>query len=129
MLLLVVFSVVAAACLIASFWFVSSDLSLLLVKQGGYWLILFTFLVFAFSLYKNRQRYLKNPKSFFKTNQWVLGITAAVVALFFVVQETWFKITMDEFVLASTSMQMHLEKEVFTASRAYEVNGVYYLCQ
>ena len=89
--------------------------------------MLFTFLVFLHALYQNRTVYLKNPKAFLKNHRWVLGIIAAVVGLFFVVQDTWFKITMDEFVLASTSMQMHLEKEVLTASRAYEVNGVYYL--
>lgn len=127
MLPLVVFSVVAAACLIASFWFISSDLSLLLVKQGGYWLLLFTFLVFLFSAYKNRNLYLRDPKAFLKNNRLVFGIAAALVGLFFVIQDTWFKITMDEFVLASTSMHMHLEKEVFTTSRAYDVNGVYYL--
>ena len=127
MLPLVVFSVVAAACLISSFWFVSSDLSLLLVKQGGYWLILFAFLVFGFSLFKNRKLYFKNPKGFYKSNQWVFVITAVTVGLYFLIQGTGFKITMDEFVLASTSMQMHVEKEVFTTSRAYEVNGAYYL--
>ena len=127
MLPLVVFSVIAVACLIASFAFLSTDLSLILVKEGGYWLILFTFLVFVYALFKNRPIYLGNPSVFLKSNRWVFGIIAAVVGLFFVIQDTWFKITMDEFVLASTSMQMHLEKEVFTASRAYEVNGVYYL--
>ena len=127
MLPLVVFSVIAAVCLISSFWLISSNVAILLIKHGGYLLMLASFLVFVVALFKNRDLYLKNAKGFFKSNKWVFVVTALVVGLFFLIQDTWFKITMDEFVLASTSMRMHLEKEVFTASRAYEVNGVYYL--
>lgn len=127
MLLLVSFGVVAAACLVASFWFIGGDQTLLIVKYGGYWLMLFTFMVFLFTLFNNRSLYLKQPKHFLAANRWVFFAVAGVIFLFFLVQDTWFKITMDEYVLASTSMHMHLEKEVFTASRGYEVNGVFYL--
>ena len=127
MLPLVVFSVIAAVCLVSSFWLISSNVAMLLIKHGGYWLMMASFLVFIFALFKNRNLYLKNPLGFIKSNKWIFVVSAAVVGILFLIQDTWFKITMDEFVLASTSMQMHLEKEVFTASRAYEVNGVFYL--
>ena len=127
MLPLVVLSVIAAVCFLGSYWLGGSDLSLILVKKGGYWLILSAFLVFVFSLYQNRKSLFPQPSRFFKTHRWVFLVSAVTVTVYFLVQGSWFKITMDEFVLASTSMQMHLEKEVFTASRAYEINGVYYL--
>jgi hypothetical protein len=127
MLLLVAFSLVAAACLAGSFWFIDGDYTLLLVKHGGYWLLLFAFLIFLYAVFQNRNLYWKNPTALIRQNKWVFIVSALIVGLYFLLQESWFKITMDEVVLASTSMHLHLEKEVFTASRGYEVNGVFYI--
>lgn len=127
MLLLVSFAVVAAASLVASFWFIEGGQTLLLVKHGGYWLMLFTLGMFLHVLFKNRCLYLGHPIRFLISSRWILLSAAGVIAVYFLIQDSWFKITMDEYVLASTSMHMHLEKEVFTASRGYEVNGVFYL--
>ena len=127
MLPLVVFGLIAAACLAGSFWLISGDYPLLLVKHGGYWILLFVFGVFLFSVFRNRQLHFRNPKHILKVNRWAFLVAALVVTGYFLLQETYFKITMDEVVLASTSMHLHLEKEVFTASRGYEVNGVFYI--
>lgn len=124
---LVLFCLVAAACLLSGFWLIGGDYPLILVKQGGYWLMLITFLVFVFSLYQERSNYLRNPKQWLLGNKWVFLTAGLSVVVLFLLQETYFKITMDEVVLASTSMHMHLEKEAFTVSRGYEVNGVFYI--
>ncbi|MCZ6674640.1 MAG: glycosyltransferase family 39 protein, partial [Verrucomicrobia bacterium] len=127
MLLLSVFGVVAAACLVGGFWLIEGDYTLLLVKHGGYWLLLFTFLVFLQSVFQNRKTHFRNPKGIFLAHKWVFLAAGLAVGVYFLLQDAYFKITMDEVVLASTSMHMHLEKEVFTVSRGYEVNGVFYI--
>lgn len=127
MLLLLVFGFVAAASLLGGFWLIGGDYPLLLVKHGGYWLILFTFFVFLYSVFQNRRIHFKNPKDLIRANKWAFVFAAVVIGVCFLLQDAFFKITMDEVVLASTSMHMHLEKEVFTASRGYEVNGVFYI--
>lgn len=127
MLPLVLFCFIATACLLSGFWLIGGDYPLILVKQGGYWLMLITFLIFIFSLYQERSSYLTNPKQALRSNRWVFLTAGLSVVVLFLLQETYFKITMDEVVLASTSMHMHLEKEVFTVSRGYEVNGVFYI--
>lgn len=124
---IVLFCLVTAACLLSGFWLIGGDYPLILVKQGGYWLMLITFLVFVFSLYQERSTYLRTPKQWLLGNKWVFLTAGLSVVVLFLLQETYFKITMDEVVLASTSMHMHLEKEAFTVSRGYEVNGVFYI--
>ncbi len=124
---LVLFSFISAICLVSAFWLIGGDYPLILVKKGGYWLMLFTFVVFVCSAYREHLVSLRNPKKWLLDNKWVFLITGGIVVVLFILQETYFKITMDEVVLASTSMHMHLEKEVFTVSRGYEVNGVFYI--
>lgn len=127
MILLVLFVCVAVASIVSSFWLLNGDLPLLLVKTGGYWLLLFAFAVFAYAVFKVRRYYFHGLADFFSSFRWPILACVGIVGLYFCISEPWFKVTMDEVVLASTSMHMHIEKEVFTASRGYEVNGVFYL--
>ena len=89
--------------------------------------MLFTFIVFLYAIFRDRNIHFHKPKSQFLENKWAFLAAALIVGIYFLLQETFFKITMDEVVLASTSMHMHLEKEVFTVSRGYEVNGVFHI--
>lgn len=92
------------------------------VKLGGYWLLLLTFLMLVYAAYR---LWIQGGKSWPNINRYELGFLAICSLLVFSMQPSGYKITMDEPVLAATSLQMHLEREVLTVSRAYEVGGVF----
>ena len=98
-----------------------------LIKYGGYWLLLLTFLLLLLNLYQRVPE--RSLGALWQCKQWRLpaGYVLICTALLLTMQPSGYKITMDEPVLAATALQMHLEKEVMAVARAYEVNGVFSL--
>ena len=124
-LLLLVGSVLLACCL--GFWAFDSAAAIQLLKHGGYWLSLLTFLLLLLNLYQRMSAC--SLGAWWQRKQWRLpaGYLLICTALLLTMQPSGYKIVMDEPVLAATALQMHLEKEVMTVTRAYEVNGVFSL--
>ena len=124
-LLLFVGSVLLACYL--GFGMFNSAAAIQLVQHGGYWLILLTFLLLLLNLYQRVRA--RTMGAWLPRKQWRLPASYVLIctALLLMMQPSGYKITMDEPVLAATALQMHLEKEVMTVARGYEVNGVFSL--
>jgi len=124
-LLLLVF--IACVSLISGFWLIDGMWPLRIVKSGGYWLMLFSFgtLLGSVALWVRGER--EKLYQCVVTHRFGLGWAFVGVAIVILVQEFFYKTTMDELVLAATSMNLHFKKEVLTATQGYEIGGVYYL--
>jgi hypothetical protein len=104
-----------------------SAIAILLIKHGGYWLLLLTWLLLLVNLYQRTQTIEAPLRCLRKLWSLPAGYVLVCSVLLLTMQPSGYKITMDEPVLAATSLQMHMEREVMTAARAYEVNGVFSL--
>ena len=96
-----------------------------LIKLGGYWLMLLSVALLVLSFFhllaQGQLHRLKCARMCWPPMLWIGFATLVLISL----QPSGYKIVMDEPVLAATSLQMHLEREVLTVSRAYEIGGVF----
>jgi len=109
------------------FFGAGADAAIQLVKEAGYWLMLATVAALGLQLLLlGRREHWRFPPP----RAWPAApclFVGAVSALLWILQPSGFKIVMDEPVLAATSLQMHQSREVMTAARGYEINGVFHL--
>lgn len=119
------FIVSACFSLWLGYFAVGSAGAVQLIKSGGYWLMLLSVVLLIISLFQLATVHYKKRSQPFRIC-WppVLFIALSTVVLL-CMQPSGYKIVMDEPVLAATSLQMHLEREVLTVSRAYEIGGVF----
>jgi len=111
---------VCAALYLGFFAFEGED-AVAFVKVRGYWIMLFTFGLLVIHLGLRLVRFLRGggirripwPAVFF-----LLGFSVVVSLL----EEDGYKVVMDEPVLATTSLQMHQEREAITVARAFELD-------
>jgi hypothetical protein len=118
-----------SALSVAGFVFCGPEEAIMLIKHGGYWLMLLAFCLLLCQLaglvraaskcdfIRGNWRHWRGPVLF----------VLAVAGLLLGMNPKEFKVTMDEPVLAATALQMHQQKQVMTAARAYEVNGSFVL--
>lgn len=124
LVLLISFSFI---CAVSAFWLIDGLWPLRIVKYGGYWLMLFGFAVLLGSVAVWGQGEREKLYQCVVTHRFGLGWALFGVTLVVLVQQFFFKTTMDELVLAATSMNLHFKKEVLTATQSYEIEGVFYL--
>ena len=98
-----------------------------LIRHGGYWWMLMTFVLLLGNLFQRVVDFRPLKQERYKEWAWPVVYILVWSGVLIAMQPSGYKITMDEPVLAATSLQMHMEREVMTASRAYEVNGVFTL--
>ena len=120
----ILFGLVCIAALILGFFAFSPSQALDVVRYGGYWIIALTFVLFLVSLIQ----YLRREWTRFRREdidwvRWILTIVATVLLL--IHEPHGFKVLMDEFVLAATSMSMHMNREVFTPLLTHNFDGAY----
>jgi len=119
--------VVGLASIIGSFWLIDGDWPLLLVKYGGYWVMLYTVLVFTGSIIFWMKGKQVRVRAALLEHRWALFLAMFGIFVITMLQGFQFKVVMDELVVASTSMNLHLDKTILTVSRGYEVEGVFHL--
>ena len=97
------------------------------IRYGGYWLILAAFTLLTWNLFQSGKA--RGREVWLRRREWAVPAIYILVssAIVLTLQPDGYKIVMDEPVLAATSLQMHQEKEILTAARGYEINGVFYL--
>lgn len=104
----------------------------IITRKAGYWIILVTVSLLIWNLAEIFRDTVRSGSKFKLFESKIsLKITLLVVGFLSVLllssQPYGFKILMDEPVLASTSYQMHKEKEVFAGVRAFEIDGVFHV--
>lgn len=119
---------VAAALLAALLGFVAipDEAGLRLVIYGGYWFMLVTAALLAWSLWRS----LRPGGGWWPATareRWVWGGVAAGALLLLVHERYGFKVLMDEAMLLGTSMTMHLEKKALVPMRAHDIVGHFQL--
>lgn len=124
---LILFILSALCAVFVGFFAFDSKQAVFLVKTTGYWVMLFTFVLFlvyfsrcSWFYFRNRQ----HPVDFRDVRMPLLFIIGVSLILL-VMQPTGYKITMDEPVLATTAMRMHEYKEAMATVRTHEVQGVF----
>ncbi|MGJ3243111.1 MAG: hypothetical protein ACFE0O_09180 [Opitutales bacterium] len=99
-----------------------------IVKYAGYPSILLALigaLVFGWRVWRAAQR---EPWGRLVARAWPEGVLVLVCSLFvWISQDALFRVTMDEPVLASTALSMHLDKTSMTASRGFTLNGDFHI--
>jgi len=117
--------ILSALCaLFLGFYAFDSETAVALIKRGGYWVMLASFVWLVINLVCRASH---------STAVWILLRRRAGPILFisvvslvlFAVQPTGYKITMDEPVLSATALRMHEYKEVMTTVRAHDLQGVF----
>lgn len=120
---LLCFILSAGLALYLGFFAYSGHKAIAVVKYGGYWLMLFTFVLLLIALLRVVFSGAVNLKLKALSALYVISVSVILCVL----QEGNFKILMDEPVLAATALQVHEEKEVMTVARAYNIEGEVYL--
>jgi hypothetical protein len=119
------FSLSACVSIGFGFFAVGSDAAIQLIKHGGYWLMLLSVLLLGLELSRGLVRRQRCGAAAPRPH-WPAVVFLAVCSwVVLTLQPSGYKIVMDEPVLAATSLQMHLEREVLTVSRGYEIGGVF----
>ena len=116
----------ALTALVLGFVVVPGKLALELVRYGGYWFILISFLWFVFALSAVVRRALRERRERGERMDWP-GLAAVFGGswLLLLHEPYSFKIIMDEIMLLGTSMSMHLERVVQVPYRAHDIQGVF----
>jgi hypothetical protein len=121
---LLLLTVVLAGLL--GFHTIPNDTALTLVSRAGFWFVLIAFVIWSRALWQTFVPEIKSLR--WKSIDWVtLLIVGAAGFVLLVHERRAFKIIMDEIMLLGTSMDMHLNKTVFTPIRGHDVNGAYTL--
>ena len=120
----VIFVVVSIAAVVLGFFTFSPETATRIVQVAGYWVIAAGVVLFAWAVFRIIREHcagLRPGRATWTTG----GLILLLSGLIQVHEETGFKVVMDEVVLLGTSLQMHLEKEVQTPLRGYEINGAF----
>lgn len=117
--LLFIFSAVLLLILVV---FLNQEVSHWLLRHVYYWILLVVFVLWLSAMF----RYIGDqPKRFaFRKKEWLYLIVCALWLLF--MQDSGYKLGMEEAELVASSRQMHLEKEYGVAQRGYDLGGAYY---
>lgn len=107
-------------------WVVPPDLAVQLVAKTGYWVLLLTFVLFAWALGRTmRGRWTAVRPS--RENLAALALIVGCGGVWMAHERQGFKILADEVLLLGTSMVMHQEREVSYPIRATDVQGPFEL--
>jgi len=109
------------------FFAFSPDFSLRLVTYGGYWAMLFTALLFAWSLLRLARNDGLGLGALRRLRGWPALLVAAAGGLLLAHEAFGFKILMDEIMLLGTSMSMHFEKTAIVPMRGHDLQGAFQL--
>lgn len=114
----------AALAVLLGFWAIPTNSGLWLVIYGGYWVMLLTTALFVRALWDSFRptwaQWQGRPGE-----RWPWAVVAACSVVLIVHESYGFKILMDELMLLSTSMSMHLEKTALVAGRAHDIMGYF----
>lgn len=109
---------------VLGFWAIPTDTGLRLVIYGGYWMLLLTTALFARALWRS----IRPTGAMFRgplSECWPWAVVAACTVVLIVHEAYGFKILMDEILLLSTSMSMHMEKTALVAGRGHDIMGYF----
>ncbi|HBR92943.1 MAG TPA: hypothetical protein DEA90_02140 [Opitutae bacterium] len=128
--LIVGFSLFLLSCVVSvllGFVCFDNSSAVQLLKHAGYWWMLITFICFLLACQRQFTGSASALLASIRRHKYgLLGILLSSWLLLGM-QPMRFKILMDEPVLAATALQMHLEKEVLTVSKAYNIDGDFQL--
>ena len=109
------------------FGFIAFDVATarMLLRQGGYYVILLTFLFWVGALWQvKRESGPQVPAP--RRELWIAGIFIALLAVMALFHETFrSKILYDEYVLQSTAYNMHFFRDGSAIVRGYDIQGVF----
>jgi hypothetical protein len=112
--------------LVLGFVAIKGNAAIQVVGRGGYWFVLVTFLLWGWSLWQCFGESLRALR--WRTLDYKMhGLVAACGTLLLTHEPFGFKILMDEILLLSTSMSMHLNRIATAADRGNDINGVFAL--
>jgi hypothetical protein len=118
----------AIVALYLGFFAFEPEVAVVVVKHSGYWLIFTAFILFLFNLgHCLRGRWQVLGRSMLPLPALLLVVLSSVVLL--LSQPADYKIVMDEPILSSTALQMHLEKQAMTATRGHMIGGAFNLVE
>jgi hypothetical protein len=93
-----------------------------IVRRGGYWMVLLSFVLFAWYFVRSLRENWPQLRDL--RGSWRAGLLVLGTAVFLHVQERHeFKVVADEVVLGSTAMQMHFERQAAVVVRGYDYAG------
>ncbi|MEO0797018.1 MAG: hypothetical protein AAFX93_17820 [Verrucomicrobiota bacterium] len=109
------------------FFHFSAPNSVVVVRDYGYFAMLVVFLLWAFQAYRVLSAYWGDCLNWCKEFlDWKFYVTFAALTLtLWFTQEVGFKVLMDEIILLSTSMSMHIDRQAVAVLRAYELSGAF----
>lgn len=107
------------------FWLIPPFTAIALVRHGGYYLIGFATLAFAYALF---QLHRETPrKARWSRNHVILAALSLLIVVLWQLNGTrGFKILWDELTINATAMSMHFDREVFVPLKAHDYDGAYH---
>lgn len=125
------FLILALIIVLYGFFFATTEQSVWLVKNFGYWLMWSTCLLLLLAcgrVLQQEQRTVRIAvwRALRQPRFWLAAVfIAAVTALLWSLQPSGFKIIMDEPVMASNALRMHEHKEAMVTGRTHVVEGLF----
>ncbi|MEO6992079.1 MAG: glycosyltransferase family 39 protein [Lacunisphaera sp.] len=114
-----------ALALVLAFFSISPDLALQIVIHGGYWVMLFTTVLFVWSLVRILKGCGELLSRWREKPRWPFGLIVGCGILLLVHETYGFKILMDEVMLLGTSMSMHFERTALVPMRGNDIQGAF----
>ena len=111
---------------IFGFFVFSPERADILLRYCGYWLIFFSFVVFAVFLTKVLKTF---PAEYglHKRDLFAFTFLLAIWLIPLVQEPSGYKVIYDEIILTGSAQQMYFEREMHTPLRGYTINGVFYI--